>query len=52
MSKELICYCFNHTAQEIEADARKHGRSTIMEAIMAAKKAGGCQCAAKNPSGR
>ena len=52
MSEELICYCFNHTAADIERDLAVHGRSTIMERILAEKKAGGCRCATKNPTGR
>ena len=49
---ELICYCFNHTANDIEQDITDNGRSLIMENIMAEKKAGGCQCRTKNPKGR
>jgi hypothetical protein len=52
MSEEFICYCFRHTAADIVRDVRMHGRSTILEEILAAKKAGGCQCATKNPKGR
>lgn len=49
---ELVCYCFNYTARDIAEDARVHGRSTILERILAEKKAGACQCATKNPKGR
>ncbi len=28
---ELICYCHNHTAGELEKDVLEHGHSTIME---------------------
>lgn len=52
MSNELICYCFNYTAADIVKDVLAHGRSTIVEKILAEKKAGGCQCAVKNPQGR
>jgi hypothetical protein len=52
MSEELICFCFHHTAEDIVRDVLTHGRSTILEKIMAAKKADGCQCATKNPKGR
>lgn len=52
MMEELICYCFNYTARDIEDDVRSHGRSTILERILAEKKAGACQCASKNPRGR
>ncbi len=49
---ELVCYCFNHTAADIEQDIKEHGKSTIMEKIMTDKKAGRCQCKTKNPKGR
>ncbi len=49
---ELICYCFGFSAEDIREDVKENGRSTIMEKIMAEKKAGGCECADKNPKGR
>ncbi len=49
---DLVCYCFGHTRRDIEQDFIKNGRSLILEKISAAKKAGGCDCAAKNPKGR
>jgi hypothetical protein len=49
---QAICYCFGYTKQDIEQDVIKNGRSLILEKISAAKKAGGCDCAAKNPKGR
>jgi bacterioferritin-associated ferredoxin len=51
-TNETICYCFGYSSQDIREDARRHGRSTIMERIMAESKAGGCNCAARNPKGR
>jgi copper chaperone CopZ len=48
----LICYCFEYTKDAIEQDFTKNGRSLIMEKIAAEKKAGGCDCATKNPKGR
>ena len=48
----LICYCFEYTKNDIEQDLTKNGRSLIMEKIAAEKKAGGCDCATKNPKGR
>jgi copper chaperone CopZ len=48
----LICYCFNYTKDDIEQDFIKNGRSLIMESIAGEKKAGGCDCAIKNPKGR
>lgn len=47
-----ICYCFGYTEADIEKDIRKNRRSTIEQRIKAEKKAGGCQCAIKNPKGK
>ena len=52
MIENLICYCFGYTTGDIECDALTHGHSTIAEKILAEKKAGGCRCATKNPTGR
>lgn len=51
-NKELVCYCFGYSAEDISKDAIKHGRSLIMEKIVAEKKVGGCHCSEKNPKGR
>jgi hypothetical protein len=48
----LVCYCFNYTVTDIERDIWINGNSTILEKILSEKKAGGCQCATKNPKGR
>lgn len=48
----LICYCFGHTAEDLRQDIRRHGRSLIMESIVAEKKKGRCRCAQTNPAGR
>jgi len=50
--KEYICYCFRYTKKDIEHDFADHGRSTIMERIMAESRDGNCNCAANNPKGR
>ena len=51
--RDLVCFCFEYSAEDIREDVRaNHGRSTILEEIVAAKKAGGCQCAATHPEGR
>jgi cation transport ATPase len=50
--KDLVCYCFGFTKQDIEQDLVKNGRSLIMEKIMAEKKTGGCDCKNLNPKGR
>ena len=48
-----ICYCFNHSEDEIRQDGRNHGgQSTILEKILAAKRQGRCQCATKHPEAR
>ena len=49
---DLICYCFGYSVQDIEADIRQHGKSTIFERIVAEKQSGVCHCAEKNPKGR
>ncbi len=51
MAKQ-ICFCFGYSESDLELDVMEHGKSSIMEKIMAAKKAGGCQCETKNPKGR
>ncbi len=50
--EKLICYCFGYTTSDIERDVLANSKSTIMDRIMSEKKAGGCQCATKNPKGR
>ena len=49
---ELICYCFGYRVSDLARDVKNNGRSTIMERILEEKRAGGCQCASKNPRGR
>ncbi|PQP34343.1 BFD-like (2Fe-2S) protein [Desulfobacteraceae bacterium SEEP-SAG9] len=48
----LICFCFNYSADDIEQDYFRNGHSTIMEKIKLEKKFGNCQCAKKSPKGR
>ena len=51
--KDLICYCFEYSADDIRKDIKEHnGHSMILQEILAAKRTGGCQCAAKHPEGR
>jgi len=52
LKEEMICYCHNYTAGDLEKDVAQHGRSTIMEKIIAESKAGNCNCATNNPKGR
>lgn len=49
---QIICYCHNYTVGDLEDDAQAHGRSLIMERIMAESRAGNCNCEEKNPWGR
>jgi len=51
-NKEIICYCFGHSVQDLRNDVLRNGHSLIMERIAAEKKAGGCDCAKTNPKGR
>ena len=51
-SGDLVCYCFRYNVNDIEQDFIRNGKSLIMEKIAAEKKAGGCDCASKNPKGR
>jgi len=49
---DLVCYCFEYTKKDIENDFNKNDKSLIYEKIVSEKKAGGCNCALKNPKGR
>jgi len=48
----LVCFCFEHSVAEVEADLREHGKSTIAASIRAACKAKRDACTRKNPQGR
>jgi hypothetical protein len=50
--ENLICYCFEYTADDIKKDYIKNNKSLIMEKIITEKKFGGCSCAEKNPKGK
>ncbi len=51
--KNLICSCFQYPEEDIILDVqRNNGESKIMARILTEKKAGGCQCHLKNPTGR
>jgi hypothetical protein len=52
-AREMICYCFSHTREDIEQDVLAHGGvSTILARILEEKQQGGCSCAANHPLGR
>lgn len=46
-----ICYCFNHTIEEIFDEIKRTGKSTVMDDIRTHMKKGGCSCETKNPQG-
>jgi hypothetical protein len=50
--KNLVCYCFRYSIEDIQRDYLENDRSTIMEKIQMEKKFGNCQCATKNPKGK
>lgn len=52
MRQNLICYCFNYTADDIKNNLNENGHSTIMTRIMQEKKNGKCNCLTTNPKGR
>ena len=48
-----VCYCFNHTEQDIIDDVTaNNGRSTITEEIIASRKRGICNCEKNHPEKR
>lgn len=47
----LVCYCFTHSVEDIEAELRGSGTTTIPDRITAEIKAGRCACDVKNPHG-
>ena len=49
---DIVCWCFGYAKQDIENDYKTNGKSTILEKIIAAKKAGKCNCAENNPKGK
>ncbi len=49
---EFVCYCFNHTMEDIQSDFQLNGVSTIEKSIRTAVEAGSCSCELKNPQGK
>lgn len=47
----LVCHCFQYTKEDIEQDVLRHGKSAILERILAEKRQGACRCAVKHPGG-
>ena len=46
-----ICYCFNHTEEDIIEDVRRHGTSRILAEIKTAYDFGRCACSEIHPRG-
>lgn len=50
---QKICYCFNHTENDIREDVERNGgESLILAEIVAAKQQNSCECAVHHPEGR
>ncbi len=47
-----VCYCFDHTIEEIEDEIAHTGSSSVPQQIRAAMKSEGCRCERTNPLGR
>jgi hypothetical protein len=47
----LVCYCFDHSVEDVEDELRRTGSTTIPDRIAAEIKAGRCACDVKNPQG-
>lgn len=53
MEKNLICYCFGYSEEDIIKDVRENsGISTILEKIRSEKRQGTCRCGTTHPLGR
>jgi len=50
--KDLVCYCFLYSRQDIEDELKASGDTTIFDRITAEVKAGNCACEVRNPSGK
>jgi copper chaperone CopZ len=46
-----ICYCFDHSIEEIRDEIRRTGSSTVLDSIKEAMKGPGCRCEYTNPLG-
>ncbi len=47
-----VCFCFGHTAKEIEDEVRSKGETTLYDKISEQIKLKNCACELKNPSGK
>ena len=48
---QMVCYCFEHTKEEIQEDFKAHGESRIEDSIREKVTAGSCSCEFMNPKG-
>ncbi len=46
-----VCYCFDHTVEEIQDEIQRTGESTVVERIKVDMKGPGCRCEYTNPLG-
>ncbi len=46
-----VCYCFDHTVEEIQDEIHRTGESTVVESIKVDMKGPGCRCEYTNPLG-
>ncbi len=46
-----VCYCFDHTIEEIHDEIQRTGESTVVESIKVDMKGPGCRCEYTNPLG-
>lgn len=49
---QLVCYCFEHTREDIQREYRQQGESLIEASIREQVSQGACSCEVKNPTGR
>ena len=49
-SPRHVCYCFDHTIEEIDAEVQETGQSTVLDDIKARMKTA-CWCDTKSPQG-
>lgn len=47
----LVCYCFDHSEENIRKEIEETGKSTVLESITAKVKNGECRCETINPKG-
>jgi len=53
MEKNLICYCFGYSEEDIVRDVVENsGTSSILQRILNEKKKGSCNCKVNHPEAR